>query len=86
MATEFDPFENRASYARLNLILSKIVLGMPMIPLRVIVGGAKALPSDSLVEVLSIELRRHLLRRLNGGSVIAKLWQKIMGRVHPRRF
>jgi hypothetical protein len=38
--------------------------------LRVSVGGARAMSSGFLEEVLSFELRRRLLRRLSGGSVM----------------
>ena len=38
--------------------------------LRVSVGGARAMSSGFLEEVLSFEVRRRLLRRLSGGSVM----------------
>ena len=37
--------------------------------MRVSVGGARAVSSGFLEEVLSFEVRRRLLRRLSGGSV-----------------
>jgi hypothetical protein len=45
------------------------------------------LSSDSLVEVLSIEFCRLLLRRLNGGSIIMLSYGKRLFRQgHPRWF